>query len=61
MVIGTYNTMLQYLKFYNYIDEYIIKENIQFHSETIITHYLKKINMNLYPFDFNFILDKHRK
>ena len=61
VVIGTFDIMKKYLEFYNYIDEYIIKENVLFHSETIISHYINKLNIKYGPFDMDYIFDNNRK
>jgi hypothetical protein len=61
VVLGTMNIMIKYLEFYKFIEEYIIKENILFHSETVISHYINKLKIKYGPFDIDYIFDPNRK
>jgi len=45
---------------YKYIDEYLYKDNIILHPETLLYHHLKKHNINIISFDYNYDLNINR-
>jgi len=58
--IGNPSDIYKYFTIYKYIDEYLYKDNIILHPETLLYHHLKKHNINIISFDYNYDLNINR-
>jgi hypothetical protein len=61
IVIGDYDTMQFYFKLYEYIDEYLFKDQYVLHSESLITYHMRKNNYLFKPFNFPYELNPIRR
>jgi hypothetical protein len=58
--IGTQDVMYIYLNFFSYIDQYLFKDNILLHPETLLHHHLSVNNINIVYIDYIYPLNDKR-
>jgi hypothetical protein len=60
IALGDYESMKIYCDLYNHLENYVVNDHCAFHPETLLHFHLKKQNISIKTFDFDYELSRNR-